>query len=123
NDYSMVDFESVVEEASRSGLKAGVHVGVRDGGSPHKAIAARVASIEHGFRISDEDLGLMKKNDVVLVGTDFTAEAERDAPLPAGWHKLCVDRLRRAYRIGVTMAYGKYVAFDQACETRGACST
>ena len=120
--YSVGDFELVVEEARRAGLKVAVHAGVRDGGNPHNAIAARVASIEHGFRISDEDLELMKKNDVVLVGTDFTAEAERDAPLPAGWHKLCVDRLRRAYRIGVTMAYGTDVAFRQPGETRGTLS-
>src|SRR6266705_5728723 len=65
--YSVGDFEFVVDEARRAGLKVAVHAGVRDGGSPHNAIAARVASIEHGFRISDEDLELMKKNDVVLV--------------------------------------------------------
>ena len=124
--YSVDDIKFIIEEAARAGLKVAAHCGVRPQtgteNGPHNAAQAGVASIEHGFRMRDEDLELAKQHNVVLVGTDFTAEAERDAPLPSGWHKLCVDRLKRAHKIGVTMAYGTDVAFAQPGETRGTLS-
>ena len=40
------------------------------------AIEAGVASIEHGWVLTDEDLALAKKNRVVLVSTDFTVTAD-----------------------------------------------
>lgn len=124
--YSVDDIKFVIEEAARAGLKVAAHCGVRPGsekqGGPHNAAEAGVASIEHGFRMTDEDLALAKKNHVVLVGTDFTTMAEREAPLPSGWHALSVDRLKRAYKIGVTMAYGTDVAFAHPGETRGTLS-
>jgi imidazolonepropionase-like amidohydrolase len=78
-----------------------------------------VASIEHGFPLSDALLERMKAKGVVLVGTDFTPEM-------AGWigiggaYPAIVDRLRRARRIGVPMAYGSdaYMASPDA-RTRG----
>ena len=98
--YSVDDIKFIIEEAARAGLKVAAHCGVRPQtgteNGPHNAAQGGVASIEHGFRMRDEDLELAKQHNVVLVGTDFTAEAERDAPLPSGWHKLCVDRLKRA---------------------------
>jgi len=74
--------------------------------------------IEHGFAMSDEDLELAKKNGVVLVGTEFTRLAEQEMGAP-GWHAAMVDRLRRAYRIGVAMAFGTDTMFAYRGETRG----
>jgi imidazolonepropionase-like amidohydrolase len=74
--------------------------------------------------MSDEALELAKKNNVVLVGTDFTEEAaiQMGVPDPKGFHNVWVDRLRRAYKIGVTMAYGTDVIYAQEGQTRGTLS-
>ena len=73
--------------------------------------------------MSDEALQLAKKNNVVLVGTDFTVEAAGylglDAATSKYFHDTFIDRLKRAYRIGVTMAYGTDTFFEAAGHTRG----
>jgi imidazolonepropionase-like amidohydrolase len=69
-----------------------------------------VASIEHGWILTDEDLALAKKNAVVLVSTDFTVQQLQGD----GWneadskriHAARVERLRRAYKSGVTIVFG-----------------
>jgi len=65
---------------------------------------AGVDSIEHGERMTNEDLQLAKKNHVVLVGTDFTEIAARESGMP-DMQPGVLDRLKRAYQIGVTMAF------------------
>jgi imidazolonepropionase-like amidohydrolase len=47
----------------------------------------------------------MKEKGIVLVGTDFTREMADWIGI-GGIHAEIVDRVRRARRIGVTMAYG-----------------
>jgi imidazolonepropionase-like amidohydrolase len=120
--YSVDDIKFAVEEAGRAGLKVATHCWTEQGA--RNAAAAGVASIEHGFRMSDEALELAKKNGVVLVGTDFTEAAaiQMGVPDPKGYHMVWVDRLRRAYKIGVTMAFGTDVIYAQAGETRGTLS-
>lgn len=114
--YSADDIRFMVQEAAAVGLKVAAHCWTHAGA--HNAAEAGVASIEHGFAMTDEDLALAKENGVVLVGTEFTPLAEREMGAP-GWHATMVDRLRRAYRIGVTMAFGTDTMFDYRGETRG----
>jgi len=114
--YSADDIRFIVQEAAAAGLKVAAHCWTHAGA--HNAAEAGVASIEHGFAMTDEDLQLAKKNGVVLVGTEFSQLAEREMGAP-GWHAQMVDRLRRAYRIGVTMAFGTDTMFDYRGETRG----
>ena len=96
--YSAEDIKFMIDEAGRAGLKLIAHCWTRAGA--HNAALAGVASIEHGFDMTDEDLALAKRNNVVLVGTEYLAI--RDKANRAQW----VDRLRRAYKIGETLAYG-----------------
>jgi imidazolonepropionase-like amidohydrolase len=114
--YSVDDIRFIVQEAAAAGLKVAAHCWTHAGA--HNAAEAGVASIEHGFGMTDEDLELAKKNGVVLVGTEFTRLAEREVGAP-GWHATMVDRLRRAYRIGVTMAFGTDTMFAYPGQTRG----
>jgi imidazolonepropionase-like amidohydrolase len=114
--YSVDDIQFMVQEAAAAGLKVAAHCWTHAGA--HNAAEAGVASIEHGFAMTDEDLELAKKNGVVLVGTEFTQLAEREVGGP-GWHATMVDRLRRAYRIGITMAFGTDTMFAYQGETRG----
>jgi imidazolonepropionase-like amidohydrolase len=110
------DIRFIVQEAAAVGLKVAAHCWT-DAGA-RNAAEAGVASIEHGFAMSDEVLELAKKNGVVLAGTEFTRLTEREMGAP-GWHATMVDRLRRAYRIGVTMAFGTDIMFGYRGETRG----
>lgn len=119
--YSVDDIKFIVAEAASAGLKVAAHCMTEQGA--RNAAAGGVASIEHGFRMSDEVLQLAKQNNVVLVGTDFTEKAALllglPAPVAKGFHDVFIDRLKRAYKIGVTMAYGTDVFFATEGETRG----
>jgi imidazolonepropionase-like amidohydrolase len=73
--------------------------------------------------MTDEVLQLAKDKGVVLVGTDFPEKAAN--LLGAGpefakqFHAIFLDRLKRAYKIGITMAYGTDSFFATPGETRG----
>src|SRR4030081_2038701 len=114
--YSVDDIRFMVEEAHRAGFKIAAHCWTHAGA--HNAAEAGVDSIEHGQMMTNDDLQLAKKNHVVLVGTDFTALAARASGFPE-MHSVFVDRLKRAYQIGVTMAFGTDVIFTLPGETRG----
>jgi imidazolonepropionase-like amidohydrolase len=114
--YSADDIRFMVEETHRAGLKLAAHCWTRAGA--HNAAEAGVDSIEHGEMMTNEDLELAKKNHVVLVGTDFTERAAAINGL-SDLHPVFVDRLKRAYRIGVTMAFGTDVMAYVPGETRG----
>ena len=119
--YSVDDIKFVVEEAKNAGLKVAAHCGTERGA--RNAAEAGVASIEHGIRMSDEALQLAKRNNVVLVGTEFTVKLSEYLGLPPEaakqFHEVYVDRLKRAYKIGVPMVYGSDAFFDIEGETRG----
>jgi len=114
--YSADDIRFMVEETHRAGLKLAAHCWTRAGA--HNAAEAAVDSIEHGQMMTNEDLQLAKKNHVVLVGTDFTVLAARLSGFPE-LHAVFVDRLKRAYQTGVTMAFGTDVIVTSPGETRG----
>lgn len=119
--YSPEDIKYIVEQAKLAGLKVAAHCMTEQGA--RNAILGGVASIEHGFRMSDEALEMAKKAGVVLVGTDFTVKASISLGLDektAQWfHDIFLDRLKRAYKIGVTMAYGTDTFAYVKGETRG----
>jgi imidazolonepropionase-like amidohydrolase len=109
--YSPADIRFMVDEAGRAGMKVAAHCWTHAGA--HNAALAGVASIEHGFAMTDDDLELAKKNNVVLVGTEYLALAI------AGTHDRWIDRLRRAYKLGVPLVYGTDVIDEEPGQTRG----
>jgi imidazolonepropionase-like amidohydrolase len=109
--YTADDIRFMIDEASRTGLKLIAHCWTHPGA--HNAALAGVASIEHGFDMTDEDLELARKNNVVLVGTEYLALS-----IP-GTRDKWIDRLRRAYWIGVKLVYGTDVIDWTEGETRG----
>jgi imidazolonepropionase-like amidohydrolase len=106
--YSADDIRFIVAEAARAHVKVAAHVQTEAGA--RAAIEAKVASIEHGWVLTDEDLALAKKNGVVLVSTDFTVKQLRangfDEQDSLRIHAARVERLRRAYKAGVTIVFG-----------------
>ena len=119
--YTADDIRVVIDEASRAGLKVAAHVQTARGA--RAAIEAGVASIEHAWVVTDDDLALAKKNHVVLVSTDFTIAAlqangfEFDAAKRT--HDRYVARLKRAYTAGVTVVFGTDIMSDVKGKTRG----
>jgi len=119
--YSADDIRFIVAEAARAGIKVAAHVQTERGA--RAAIEAGVASIEHGWVLSDEDLALAKKNGVALVSTDFTvAELLADGMEPDAAkraHEKYVARLKRAWAAGVDVVFGTDVMSDVKGRTRG----
>ena len=113
--YSVEDVEFIVEQARLAGLKVAAHAVTANGAL--NAIEGGVASIEHGYEMNDELLELTKQKGVVLVGcelADTTAQAFR-----GGIYEVALDRLRRAHRIGVEIAYGSDILMERSGVTRG----
>jgi imidazolonepropionase-like amidohydrolase len=110
--YSIDDIRYMIAEAHASGLKLAAHCWTHAGA--HNAAEAGVDSIEHGFQMTDEDLELAKKNNVTLVGTEFTEKLSSPEE-----HKIWVDRLKRAHKIGVNLVFGTDVDQAMSGETRG----
>ncbi len=119
--YSADDIRFIVAEAARAGVKVAAHVQTEAGA--RAAIEASVASIEHGWVLTDEDLALAKKNGVTLVSTDFTvAELLADGMDEAAaekTHQKYVTRLKRAWAAGVDVVFGTDVMSDIKGRTRG----
>ena len=110
--YSVDDIRFMIEEARRAGLKLAAHAWTGPGA--HNAAEAGVASIEHGRIMSDEDLRIVRKNNVALVGTEYLVVYENKAG-----RDIWIDRLRRAHKIGVTLVYGTDAVDIVAGQTRG----
>jgi imidazolonepropionase-like amidohydrolase len=115
--YSADDIKHVVSEAARAGMKVAAHCATQAGA--RNAIEGGVASVEHGFWMDDDTLRLAKAKGVVLVGTDFPASAARILGIPDDVHRSMMDRVRRAHRLGVTMAFGSDIFFAPEGMTRG----
>lgn len=119
--YSVDDIRFAVEEAHQARVRLAAHA-VTEAGARHAAMAG-VDSIEHGFVMSDSVLELAKRNQVVLVGTDFTKEYlqeyGQDAETAGRGYARSLDRIRRAYRIGVEQAFGSDIIFEVEGKTRG----
>jgi imidazolonepropionase-like amidohydrolase len=121
--YSIDEFRAAVDEAHRAGIPVAVHV--YSGDALENAIEAGVDSIEHGFDLTDAQLGRMKAKGMFLVGTDFPRKhldivgtSGGILPEPAVLAPKIIDRLRRAHRIGVRMAFGSDTVIDMPGRTR-----
>jgi imidazolonepropionase-like amidohydrolase len=120
--YSVDDIKFMVEEAKRAGLKVAAHCVTERGA--YNAAKAGLASIEHGLVMSDKALQMAKQNNVVLVGTDFTEEYWQEYGKAyhthyKGIYPRLIDRIKRAYNIGVPMAFGSDIVFVVEGKTRG----
>lgn len=112
--YSVDDIRFLKAEAARAGLKLAAHAWTRPGAQ--NAAEAGVDSIEHGIDMTDEILALAKKNNVTLVGTEFLVASDA---FGGEFRRQVVDRLRRAFKIGVTLVYGTDVIEAVDGKTRG----
>ena len=114
--YSAEDVRFMVEESAKAGVKVAAHCVTEKG--VRNAIEGGLASIEHGFVMSDEALQMAKDKGVWLCGTDFSKEVWDVYGSPKSYPGI-VNRLKRAYKIGVKMAFGSDVVVEIPGHTRG----
>ena len=121
--YSEADIRAAVEEAHSAGRPVAVHV--YGGPAADNVIRGGADSVEHGFELNDDQLRLMKEKGTFLVGTDFpTAHLAGLSPsndVLAHADVLgakIIDRLGRAHRIGVKMAFGSDTVTEMPGRTR-----
>jgi imidazolonepropionase-like amidohydrolase len=121
--YSENNVRVAVEEAHNAGRPVAVHV--YGGKAADNVIRGGVDSVEHGFELTDAQLQLMKDKGTFLVGTDFPAahlallnpSNDTLANAQVLGNKI-IDRLRRANRIGVKMAFGSDTVSEMPGRTR-----
>jgi imidazolonepropionase-like amidohydrolase len=120
---SLEEIKAAVDEAHHAGRTVAVHV--YGGEAADNVIEGGVDSLEHGFFLTDEQLEKMKQKGIFLVGTD-APRAQLDVegtsggifPPPEVLAPKIIDRLRRAYRIGVKMAFGTDTVIEIPNKTR-----
>jgi imidazolonepropionase-like amidohydrolase len=116
--YSQEEIRAAVDEAHHAGRAVAVHV--LGGEAADNVILGGADSIEHGWRLSDDQLRLMREKGTFLAGTDFPA-----AHLEAAQYRNAkqvaaniVDRLGRAYKAGVKLAFSTDTVTEMPNETR-----
>ena len=113
--YDAEDIKVAVTEAKKYGLKVTVHVAM-GGQAATNVILGGAAAIEHGFRLDNTQLQLMKDKGTFLVGTDFTFDNWYaygfDSSQAKSSENMVIDRLKRAYAIGTKMAFGTDIVID-----------
>lgn len=106
--YNAEDIKAAVDEAKKYNMKVTVHAS--GGLAATNVISGGAAAIEHGFDLNNEQLQLMKDKGMFLVGTDFSYDNwyayGMDSATATALNKNIVDRLKRAYKIGIPMAFG-----------------
>jgi imidazolonepropionase-like amidohydrolase len=116
--YSLEEVRAAVEEAHHAGRPVAVHV--LGGEAADNVIAGGVDSIEHGFFLTDDQLRQMKQKGIFLSGTDFPT-AHFEGGEFKGADKIgaaIIDRLRRAYAVGVKMGFSTDIVTDYKDEDR-----
>ena len=127
------EVKAIVEEAHRVNRRVAAHA--TDDRAARLAVEAGVDSIEHAYEISDEVLKLMAEKRIFLVPTDGPVESY---PLPGGGvspeqrerakqHIATQvagnsERLRRALKAGVPLAFGSDMYYQLPGLTRGQAS-
>lgn len=131
---SLDEMRAIVDEAHRVGKRVAAHAI----GDTATLIAAEagVSSIEHAYTVPDTVLKLMAKKGIFLVATDYPAEfyvdglggpmtaEQRTQRLPGAraFAKGNAERLTRATRMGVRVAFGSDEYYDVPGSTRGQAS-
>lgn len=124
------ELKVIVEEAHRVGKTVAAHATTDM--ATRIAAAAGVNSIEHAYEISDDALRTMAEKKIFLVPTDYPAEfyvslggalsaADRERQLAGAtaFVARAKDRVARAIKLGVRVAYGSDEYYDAPGRSRG----
>ncbi|HUQ81164.1 MAG TPA: amidohydrolase family protein, partial [Gemmatimonadaceae bacterium] len=132
---SLDEMKAIVEEARRVNRTVAAHA-IGDTAT-RIAAEAGVTSIEHAYTVPDEVLRMMAQKGIYLVATDYPAEFYVSALGPsnltpeqqkqqlagaAQFAKGNAERLMRAVKAGVKVAFGSDEYYDTPGRTRGQAS-
>ena len=116
--YSEEEIRAAATETHNANRALAVHV--LGGQAARNVILGGADSIEHGWNLDDDLLRLMKAKGVYLAGTDFPAIHLKTA----GYRNAdkiaanIIDRLNRANKIGVLLAFSTDTVTEMPNETR-----
>src|SRR5581483_845353 len=128
---SLDEMRVIVDEAHRVGKRVAAHATTDQ--ATRIAADAGVNSIEHGYQLPDDVIRTMKEKNIFLVPTDYPAEfyvdalgavtsaEERQNRMNAAqpFVRSSADRLTRAIKAGVRIAYGSDEYYDAPGKSRG----
>ncbi len=96
---------------------------VQGGAAARNTILGGADSIEHGFDLDDDLLRLMRERGAFLAGTEFPLAhllaMQRPREEAQATDRKVVERLRRAYQVGVKLAFSTDTVVDLPGKTRG----
>ncbi len=128
---SVDEMKAIVDEAHRMGKRVAAHA--TNDIATRTAVEAGVNSIDHGYRIPDDALKMMAEKGIYLVPTDFPADfyvglsgtaltPEQSQQRLASVQQSVLrarERVNRAIRLGVRIAFGSDEYYDLPGRTRG----
>lgn len=129
---SLDEIKVIVEETRRVGKRVAAHATTDQ--ATRMAAEAGVNSVEHGYRVPDDALKMMAEKGIYLVPTDYPATvyagstdsqtvspAERKRRLAPAEDRVRAsrERLMRAVKFGVRIAYGSDEYYEEPGRTRG----
>jgi imidazolonepropionase-like amidohydrolase len=132
---SLDEMKVIVDEAKRVGRRVAAHA-IGDVATRISAEAG-VHSIEHAYTIPDDVLKMMAEKGIYLVATDYPAEFYVDALGPGGraaeeraaalqgarrFEAASRERVQRAVKMGVKLAFGSDEYYNTPGKTRGQAS-
>jgi len=127
---SLEEMQAIVSEAHGQGRPVAAHA-IGDAAT-RIAAEAGVNSVEHGYTLPDDVIGVMAKKGIFLVPTDYPADFYNLLTYPPpdearrqSTDRLVArsrDRLRRAIKAGVRIAFGSDEYYEVPERTRGQAS-
>ena len=116
--YSEEEIRAAADEAHKAGRALAVHCYKKE--EADNVINGGADSLEHGWHLTDNQLRLMKAKGTFLAGTEFPEAHFVQGGYPDGKAvaAAAIDRLRRAYTIGVKMVFSTDIVTEMPGESR-----
>jgi len=116
--YSEEEIRAAADEAHRAGKALAVHCYKKE--EADTVINGGADSLEHGWYLTDDQLRLMKTKGTFLAGTEFPEAHFVQGGYPNGpaISAAALDRLHRAYTIGVKLVFSTDIVSAMPNETR-----
>jgi imidazolonepropionase-like amidohydrolase len=116
--YSEEEIRAAADEAHKAGRALAVHCYTV--GAANNVINGGADSLEHGWHLTDDQLRLMKAKGTFLAGTEFPVAHFIQGGFPDGKEvaAAAIDRLHRAYEIGVKLVFSTDIVTAMPNESR-----
>ncbi len=116
--YSEEEIRAAADEAHNAGRALAVHCYTSE--AANNVINGGADSLEHGWHLTDDQLRLMKAKGTFLAGTEFPEAHFVQGGYPDGKavSAAALDRLHRAYAIGVKLVFSTDIVSEMPGESR-----